>query len=54
MGLPYPTDLATASRQVQHYISERVARLTGMRVTEVTLAIEHLVSADGQERRRVQ
>ncbi|MFD9302874.1 Asp23/Gls24 family envelope stress response protein [Streptomyces sp. NPDC060048] len=54
VDLPYPADLATTSRQVQHYISERVAHLTGMRVTEVALAIEHLVSADGQEHRRVQ
>ncbi|MFD3547089.1 hypothetical protein ACFWUW_16025 [Streptomyces sp. NPDC058655] len=54
VDLPYPTDLATASRQVQNYVSERVAHLTGMRVTEVTLAIEHLVPADGLERGRVQ
>ncbi|MGW2441331.1 Asp23/Gls24 family envelope stress response protein [Streptomyces goshikiensis] len=52
--LHYPADLALASRGVQHYVSERVAHLTGMRVTEVTLAIERLVPADGSERRRVQ
>ncbi|WP_327280987.1 MULTISPECIES: hypothetical protein [unclassified Streptomyces] len=54
VDLPYPTDLARASRQVQHYVSERVAHLTGIRVTEVTLAIERLVPADGLEHRRVQ
>lgn len=54
LDLPYPTDLAAASQQMQHYISERVAHLTGMHVTEVTLAIEHLVAADGREHRRVQ
>ncbi|OKK22884.1 hypothetical protein AMK16_00860 [Streptomyces sp. CB00455] len=53
VDLPYPADLATVSRQVQHYVSERVAHLTGMRVTEVALAIEHLVPADGPGRRRV-
>lgn len=52
--LPYPSDLVLASRHVQHYVSERVAHLTGMRVTEVTLAIERLVPADGAQRRRVQ
>nr|WSX53899.1 Asp23/Gls24 family envelope stress response protein [Streptomyces sp. NBC_00974] len=52
--LPYPTDLAEASRQVQQHVSDRVAHLTGMRVTEVTLAIERLVPADGLEHRRVQ
>ncbi|MEU2181165.1 hypothetical protein [Streptomyces thermolilacinus] len=54
VDLPYPADLATAAQQMQHYISERVAHLTGMRVTEVTLAVEHLVSAEGREHRRVQ
>lgn len=54
VDLPYPTDLAEASRQVQQHVSERVAQLTGMRVTEVTLTIEHLVPADGLEHRRVQ
>ncbi|MFE2554159.1 hypothetical protein ACFXGI_37465 [Streptomyces sp. NPDC059355] len=54
MDLPYPTDLAETSRQVQQYVSERVADLTGMRVTEVTLAIERLVPADGLDHRRVQ
>ncbi|MFE2328759.1 Asp23/Gls24 family envelope stress response protein [Streptomyces sp. NPDC059385] len=54
LDLPYPMDLARASRQVQQYVSERVAHLTGMRVTEVTLAIEHLVPSGGLEDRRVQ
>ncbi|GHI75286.1 hypothetical protein Sspor_08470 [Streptomyces spororaveus] len=54
MDLPYPIDLARASRHVQHYVGERVARLTGMRVTEVTLAIERLVPSNGLEDRRVQ
>ncbi|MEV7618164.1 Asp23/Gls24 family envelope stress response protein [Streptomyces sp. NPDC089799] len=54
LELPYPTNLARASRAVQDYVSERVAQLTGMRVTEVTLAIEHLVLSDGLARPRVQ
>ncbi|MFC9817169.1 Asp23/Gls24 family envelope stress response protein [Streptomyces virginiae] len=54
LDLPYPLDLAGAARHVQHYVSERVTRLTGMHVTEVTLAIEHLAAADGPEHRRVQ
>ncbi|MFI8278118.1 Asp23/Gls24 family envelope stress response protein [Streptomyces sp. NPDC085929] len=54
LDLPYPVDLAGVSRQLQHHVSERVAHLTGMRVTEVTLAIEHLIPADGLEHRRVQ
>ncbi|MFD8789809.1 Asp23/Gls24 family envelope stress response protein [Streptomyces vinaceus] len=54
MEVPYPADLARTSLHVQHYVSERVAHLTGMSVTEVTLAVERLVPADGWEYRRVQ
>ncbi|MGW7436905.1 Asp23/Gls24 family envelope stress response protein [Streptomyces sp. NPDC054849] len=54
LELPYPVDLADTSRQVQNYVGERVTQLTGMRVTEVTLAIERLVPSGGLERRRVQ
>ncbi|MFE5491784.1 Asp23/Gls24 family envelope stress response protein [Streptomyces virginiae] len=53
LDVPYPLDLAGASRHVQHHVRERVTRLTGMHVTEVTLAIEHLAGADGGEHRRV-
>ncbi|MGW6785145.1 MULTISPECIES: Asp23/Gls24 family envelope stress response protein [unclassified Streptomyces] len=53
LDFPYPLDLASASRHVQHHVSERVARLTGMHITEVTLVIEHLAGADGLEPRRV-
>ncbi|MGW7316241.1 Asp23/Gls24 family envelope stress response protein [Streptomyces sp. NPDC054865] len=51
---PYPTDLARTSREIQRYVGERVAHLTGMRITEVTLTIVRLVPADGPELRRVQ
>ncbi|MFD3874848.1 Asp23/Gls24 family envelope stress response protein [Streptomyces sp. NPDC058623] len=54
LDLPYPIDIAEASRQVQHYVGERVAQLTGIRVTEVTLTIQHLVPSGGFEHRRVQ
>ncbi|MEV8533192.1 Asp23/Gls24 family envelope stress response protein [Streptomyces sp. NPDC051211] len=54
LDLPYPIDIAEASRQVQRYVGERVAQLTGIRVTEVTVSIRHLVPAGGLERRRVQ
>jgi uncharacterized alkaline shock family protein YloU len=53
LDLPYPTNLADASRAVQNHVGERVAQLTGMRITEVTLAIEHLVLSEGLEHRRV-
>ncbi|KOU30823.1 hypothetical protein ADK53_27770 [Streptomyces sp. WM6373] len=47
LDLPYPIDLADASRRLQQYVSARVSQLTGIKVTEVTLAIEHLVPFGG-------
>ncbi|MET9570806.1 Asp23/Gls24 family envelope stress response protein [Streptomyces virginiae] len=56
LDLPYPLDLADVSRRLQQYVSDRVSQLTGIKVTEVTLAIEHLVpfGGAGPERGRVQ
>ncbi|WP_308346832.1 hypothetical protein [Streptomyces sp. ISL-66] len=54
LDLPYPADLAVAARSVQQYVSERVSQLTGMRVSEVTLAVEHLVPSGDLQNRRVQ
>ncbi|MEU3727195.1 Asp23/Gls24 family envelope stress response protein, partial [Streptomyces sp. NPDC031705] len=53
VDLPYPADLARVSRQVRDHVRERVALLTGMRITEVTLVIEHLIPSGGLESRRV-
>ncbi|MGW7313827.1 hypothetical protein [Streptomyces sp. NPDC054865] len=54
MDLPYPVDVADALRHVRRNVSERVAHLTGMRATECTLDLAHLVPADGLDKRRVQ
>ncbi|MEW2135362.1 Asp23/Gls24 family envelope stress response protein [Streptomyces sp. NPDC005409] len=54
LDLPYPADLAGAAGEVQQYVGERVAQLTGMNVTEVALTIEHLVTPDGSGHGRVQ
>lgn len=53
LDLPYPIDIAEASRRVQRYVGERVAQLTGMRVTEVTVSIRHLVPTGGLKPTRV-
>ncbi|OEJ23367.1 hypothetical protein AR457_01305 [Streptomyces agglomeratus] len=54
IDLPYPIDIAHTARAVQRSVGERVARLTGMRVTQVTLTVENLIPSGGLERRRVQ
>ncbi|MGW6917779.1 hypothetical protein ACWGB8_28720 [Kitasatospora sp. NPDC054939] len=51
--LPYPIDLAEASRELQRRVTQRVGSLTGLEVTEVALAIRHLLPAgsDGRDGR---
>lgn len=53
VDLPYPIDITHASREMQHYIAERVAHLTGLHVSEVALTVRRLVPAEGLEQRRV-
>ncbi|WP_329191812.1 MULTISPECIES: Asp23/Gls24 family envelope stress response protein [unclassified Streptomyces] len=53
MNLLYPTDLVTASRRVQQYVGERVTRLTGMKVIEVSVVIEQLVASGSSRQGRV-
>jgi uncharacterized alkaline shock family protein YloU len=53
LDLPYPIDIARVAREVQHYVGRRVAQLTGLRVTEVTLTIQHLIPSGGLKHRRV-
>ncbi|MFD7612435.1 Asp23/Gls24 family envelope stress response protein [Streptomyces sp. NPDC059828] len=53
LDLPYPLDIASAAGRMRQAISERVAHLTGMNVSEVTLTVRRLVPADDSGRRRV-
>ncbi|MFI6449765.1 hypothetical protein [Kitasatospora sp. NPDC050543] len=48
--LPYPIDLAAATRELQRQVTQRVGRLTGLEVTEVALAIRRLIpeGSDGR------
>jgi uncharacterized alkaline shock family protein YloU len=52
LALPYPIDLAPACRDIQRAVADQVGRLTGLRITEVTLDIRHL-DAGTAERGRV-
>ncbi|MFJ5643415.1 Asp23/Gls24 family envelope stress response protein [Streptomyces sp. NPDC093223] len=53
MDLPYPTDIPAACARIRQDVSGRVARLTGLEVTEVTLTVRRLVTAAGAGRGRV-
>ncbi|MEU9789601.1 Asp23/Gls24 family envelope stress response protein [Streptomyces sparsogenes] len=45
MDLPYPVDIARVCERIQRDVAERVAQLTGLRVTEVTLTVRRLLTA---------
>ncbi|MFI0164424.1 Asp23/Gls24 family envelope stress response protein [Streptomyces sp. NPDC017095] len=53
MDLPYPADLAYVCERIQRDVAERVARLTGFQVGEVTLTVRRLVTAADPGRGRV-
>lgn len=53
LDLPYPVDIIGASQQVRDYVAERVTRLTGIHVTEVTLTVRHLVPSVSPSQGRV-
>lgn len=43
LDLPYPIDIAGACGEIRRYISERVSKLTGMRIDDVTVSVHRLV-----------
>ncbi len=46
VDLPYPTDIADACRHLQREVADQVAQLTGLDVSDVTLIIRRLATAD--------
>ncbi|MFG3026322.1 Asp23/Gls24 family envelope stress response protein [Streptomyces sp. NPDC048254] len=53
MDLPYPADIPQVCERIQRDVAERVAQLTGLKVGEVTLTVQRLVTAAGANRGRV-
>ncbi|MFD3588004.1 Asp23/Gls24 family envelope stress response protein [Streptomyces sp. NPDC058683] len=53
MDLPYPADIPQVCERIQQDVAERVAQLTGLKVGEVTLTVQRLVTAAGANRGRV-
>ncbi|MGW4671476.1 Asp23/Gls24 family envelope stress response protein [Streptomyces sp. NPDC004324] len=43
VDLPYPMDISGTCRRLQHEISEQVARMTGLDISEVMLTVRRLV-----------
>ncbi|MEU8589510.1 Asp23/Gls24 family envelope stress response protein [Streptomyces sp. NPDC048664] len=53
LDLPYPADIPLVCERIRHDVAERVTRLTGLRVGEVTLVVRRLVPLSGVNRGRV-
>ena len=53
LDLPYPVDIARAGGEIRHYVTERVRRLTGLRVDDVTVSVQRLVPDESLRRERV-
>ncbi|WP_330456355.1 Asp23/Gls24 family envelope stress response protein [Streptomyces sp. NBC_00820] len=53
LDLPYPIDIPLVCERIQHDVAEQVARLTGLRVGEVTLTVRRLVPSSDARRGRV-
>ncbi|WP_326772744.1 Asp23/Gls24 family envelope stress response protein [Streptomyces sp. NBC_01445] len=45
VDLPYPTDITAACRQLQREVTEQVAHLTGLDISEVMVTVRRLVVA---------
>ncbi|MFJ2396296.1 hypothetical protein ACIOTI_26540 [Streptomyces sp. NPDC087843] len=45
VDLPYPTDITATCRQLQREVTEKVAQLTGLNISEVMLTVRRLVVA---------
>lgn len=50
VDLPYPADIADTCRQLQREVADRVTRLTGLEVRDVTLTIRRLATVGGPVR----
>ncbi|MER5916221.1 hypothetical protein ABT124_38905 [Streptomyces sp. NPDC001982] len=50
VDLPYPTDIPVTCRQLQREVAERVAQLTGLDISDVTLTIRRLATPGGPGR----
>jgi hypothetical protein len=53
LALPYPLDIARTGEEIGHYIAERVAGLTGLRVDDITVSVRLLVPDESLRRERV-
>jgi hypothetical protein len=53
LDLPYPIDIARACGEIQHYITEHVSHLTGLRIGDMTVSVHRLVPYESRHRGRV-
>ncbi|MFG2887931.1 hypothetical protein [Streptomyces sp. NPDC048248] len=54
LDLPYPVDIARTCGEIRRYIADRVSHLTGMRIDDITVSVQRLVSRERLRRGRVE
>ncbi|MGW3014384.1 Asp23/Gls24 family envelope stress response protein [Streptomyces sp. NPDC001219] len=52
VDLPYPVDIARTCGEIRRYIAHRVADLTGLRIDDLTVSVQRLVSGESLRRGR--
>ncbi|WP_407555481.1 hypothetical protein QOM21_37035 [Streptomyces sp. Pv4-95] len=52
LDLPYPVDIARTCGEMRRYISDRVSHLTGLRIDDLTVSVQRLVTGESLQRGR--
>ncbi|MEU8915661.1 Asp23/Gls24 family envelope stress response protein [Streptomyces nigrescens] len=54
LDLPYPVDIARTCGEIRQYITDRVSHLTGLRIDDLTVSVQRLVSGESLRRGRAE
>ncbi|WP_411135849.1 hypothetical protein [Streptomyces sp. C10] len=54
LDLPYPVDIARTCGEIRQYITDRVSHLTGLRIDDLTVSVQRLVSSESLRRGRAE
>ncbi|MFJ5798589.1 Asp23/Gls24 family envelope stress response protein [Streptomyces decoyicus] len=54
LDLPYPVDIARTCGEIRRYIADRVSHLTGLRIDDLTVSVQRLVSGESLRRGRAE
>ncbi|MFF9785180.1 Asp23/Gls24 family envelope stress response protein [Streptomyces nigrescens] len=54
LDLPYPVDIARTCGEIRRYITDRVSHLTGLRIDDLNVSVQRLVSGESLRRGRAE